>query len=384
MNKNLVGGSWVEGSAVVADLNPSDTSDCIGDFASADRDQTNEAIAAAREAAVTWGKGGIQQRAEALDLIGEQILSRKNELGTLLSREEGKILAEGIGEVVRAGQIFKFFAGEAVRIAGASIDSVRPGVGVEVTAEPIGVIGIITPWNFPIAIPAWKIAPALAFGNTVVFKPAGLVPASAQALTQIIADSGLPDGVFNLVMGSGQEVGATIVESPAVDHALKPETQMGPVVDDSQLEQDLAYIDVGRKEGAEVVTGGARLERDTDGYYLGPTLFAETDNAMRINREEIFGPIAAVIRVLDYEEALHVANDTEFGLSAGICTTSLKHASHFKRHSDAGMVMINLPTAGVDYHVPFGGRGHSSFGSREQGQAAVQFYTTTKTAYVNP
>ena len=476
MNKNLVGGSWVEGSAVVADLNPSDTSDCIGDFASADRDQTNEAIAAAREAAVTWGKGGIQQRAEALDLIGEQILSRKNELGTLLSREEGKILAEGIGEVVRAGQIFKFFAGEAVRIAGASIDSVRPGVGVEVTAEPIGVIGIITPWNFPIAIPAWKIAPALAFGNTVVFKPAGLVPASAQALTQIIADSGLPDGVFNLVMGSGQEVGATIVESPAVDavsftgsvstgrgilvktaerqarvqlemggknplvvlddadldtavecalngafystgqrctassrlivtdgicdrfvnrlvermkaltvdHALKPETQMGPVVDDSQLEQDLAYIDVGREEGAEVVTGGARLERDTDGYYLGPTLFAETDNAMRINREEIFGPIAAVIRVLDYEEALHVANDTEFGLSAGICTTSLKHASHFKRHSDAGMVMINLPTAGVDYHVPFGGRGHSSFGSREQGQAAVQFYTTTKTAYVNP
>ena len=476
MNKNLVGGSWVEGSAVVADLNPSDTSDCIGDFASADRDQTNEAIAAAREAAVTWGKGGIQQRAEALDLIGEQVLSRKNELGTLLSREEGKILAEGIGEVVRAGQIFKFFAGEAVRIAGASIDSVRPGVGVEVTAEPIGVIGIITPWNFPIAIPAWKIAPALAFGNTVVFKPAGLVPASAQALTQIIADSGLPDGVFNLVMGSGQEVGATIVESPAVDavsftgsvstgrgilvktaerqarvqlemggknplvvlddadldtavecalngafystgqrctassrlivtdgicdrfvnrlvermkaltvdHALKPETQMGPVVDDSQLEQDLAYIDVGRKEGAEVVTGGARLERDTDGYYLGPTLFTETDNAMRINREEIFGPIAAVIRVLDYEEALHVANDTEFGLSAGICTTSLKHASHFKRHSDAGMVMINLPTAGVDYHVPFGGRGHSSFGSREQGQAAVQFYTTTKTAYVNP
>ena len=476
MNKNLVGGSWVEGSAVVADLNPSDTSDCIGDFASADRDQTNEAIAAAREAAVTWGKGGIQQRAEALDLIGEQILSRKNELGTLLSREEGKILAEGIGEVVRAGQIFKFFAGEAVRIAGASIDSVRPGVGVEVTAEPIGVIGIITPWNFPIAIPAWKIAPALAFGNTVVFKPAGLVPASAQALTQIIADSGLPDGVFNLVMGSGQEVGATIVESPAVDavsftgsvstgrgilvktaerqarvqlemggknplvvlddadldtavecalngafystgqrctassrlivtdgicdrfvnrlvermealtvdHALKPETQMGPVVDDSQLEQDLAYIDVGREEGAEVVTGGARLERDTDGYYLGPTLFTETDNAMRINREEIFGPIAAVIRVLDYEEALHVANDTEFGLSAGICTTSLKHASHFKRHSDAGMVMINLPTAGVDYHVPFGGRGHSSFGSREQGQAAVQFYTTTKTAYVNP
>ncbi len=476
MEQSFIGGRWVDGGTAVADVNPSDTSDCIGNFAWTDRDQTNEAICAAREAAASWGESGIHRRAEVLDLIGSEILSRKDELGALLSREEGKILAEGIGEVERAGHIFKFFAGEAVRIAGASLGSVRPGVDVEITSEPVGVVGIITPWNFPIAIPAWKIAPALAFGNTVVFKPAALVPASAQALTRIIAGSGLPAGVFNLVMGSGQEVGDAIVESPVVDavsftgsvatgrailvktaarqarvqlemggknpqvvlddadletavdcalngafystgqrctassrlvvtddihdrfvsrlvekmeamtvdHALKPGTQMGPVVDDGQLEQDLTYIEVGRSEGAELVTGGSRLERDTRGYYLAPTLFAETNNAMRINREEIFGPIASVIRVRDYEEALHVANDTDFGLSAGICTTSLKHSSHFKRHSNAGMVMVNLPTAGVDYHVPFGGRGHSSFGSREQGQAAVQFYTTTKTTYVNP
>lgn len=476
MNKSYIGGDWVEGRAVIADLNPSDTSDCIGDFASLDRDQTNTAIAVAREATKTWRENGIHRRAEILDHIGNEVLSRKEELGTLLSREEGKTLPEGMGEVERAGHIFKFFAGEAVRIAGTSMESVRPGVDVEITREPVGVVGIITPWNFPIAIPAWKIAPALAFGNTVVFKPATLVPATAHALARIITDSGLPSGVFNLVMGSGGEVGNSIVESPVVDavtftgsvetgrnvlvktaerqarvqlemggknplvvlddaeletavecalngafystgqrctassrlivtegihdrfvarlvermeglvvdNALKPGTQMGPVVDDSQLEQDLMYIDVGCSEGAEMVTGGSRLERDTEGYFLAPTLFTETNNAMRINREEMFGPIATVLRVRDYEEALSVANDTDFGLSAGICTASLTHSSHFKRNSEAGMVMVNLPTAGVDYHVPFGGRRSSSFGPREQGQAAAQFYTATKTSYVNP
>ena len=476
MNRSYIGGRWVEGGTAVADLNPSDTSDRIGDFAAADAAQTREAIEAARGAAPSWRGSGIHRRAEILDFIGNAILARKETLGTLLSREEGKVRAEGVAEVERAGHIFKFFAGEAVRITGASMDSVRPGVDVEIAREPVGVVGIITPWNFPIAIPAWKIAPALAFGNTVVFKPAALVPATAHALARIIADSGLPAGVFNLVMGAGGEVGAAIVESRlvdavtftgsvetgrgvlvrtaqrqarvqlemggknplvvlddaeletavdcalngafystgqrctassrlivtagihdrfvdrlvermqslVVDHALKPGTQMGPVVDDSQLEQDLMYIEVGRSEGAEMMTGGVRLERETEGYYLAPTLFTQTHNAMRINREEVFGPIAAVIRVRDYDEALNVANDTDFGLSAGICTTSLKHASHFKRHSAAGMVMVNLPTAGVDYHVPFGGRRGSSFGPREQGQAAAQFYTATKTTYVNP
>jgi aldehyde dehydrogenase (NAD+) len=168
-----------------------------------------------------------------------------------------------------------------------------------------------------------------------------------------------------------------------VDNALKPGTDIGPVVDQTQLDQDLAYLDLGRKEGAKVI-GGDILGRETEGYYLQPALFTDTHNGMRINREEIFGPVASVIRVKDYEEALAVANDTPFGLSSGICTTSLKHAAHFKRNAQAGMVMVNLPTAGVDYHVPFGGRKGSSYGSREQGRYAAEFYTMVKTAYTLP
>jgi aldehyde dehydrogenase (NAD+) len=476
VNRSYVDGSWIEGKAALKNINPSDITDCIGEFESVDRSQTNKAIEVANHSATAWQEIGIHRRAEILDNIGNEILKRKHELGTLLSREEGKVLPEGVGEVERAGHVFKFFAGEAVRISGSSMESVRPGVDVEISREPLGLVGIITPWNFPIAIPAWKIAPALAFGNTVVFKPATLVPASAHALTQIIADSGLPPGVFNFVMGSGSEVGAAIVESPLVnavtftgsvetgrnvliktaerqarvqlemggknplvvlddadleiavecalngafystgqrctassrlivtqgihdrfvarlvermedlkvDHALKPGTQMGPVVDEKQLQQDLQYLEVGRSEGAKLVTGGMQLERKTKGYYLAPTLFVETNNKMRVNQEEIFGPIATVVRVKDYEEALSISNDTSFGLSAGICTTSLKFSSHFKRKSEAGMVMVNLPTAGVDYHVPFGGRRNSSFGPREQGQSAVEFYTATKTSYISP
>jgi alpha-ketoglutaric semialdehyde dehydrogenase len=167
----------------------------------------------------------------------------------------------------------------------------------------------------------------------------------------------------------------------AVDDALKPGSQIGPVVDQKQLDQDLSYIGIGRDEGARLAWGGERLNRETPGFYLQPALFTETRNDMRINREEIFGPVATVIQVAGYDEALAVANDTPFGLSAGICTGSLKHAQHFKQNSEAGMVMVNLPTAGVDYHVPFGGRKGSSYGPREQGRYAVEFYTTVKTSY---
>jgi aldehyde dehydrogenase (NAD+) len=412
-------------------------------------------------------------RGAILDQIGSEILARKEELGRLLSREEGKTLVEGIGEVTRAAQIFRFFAAETVRLRGDHLDSVRPGLEVDVTREPVGVVGIITPWNFPIAIPAWKIAPALAYGNTVVFKPADLVPGSAWALSEIISRSGLPAGVFNLVMGRGSEVGSTIIDSPSVNaisftgsvdtgrrilatasarlakvqlemggknpliilddadldtavncavqgayfstgqrctassrfvvqkgiyprfiqamterlsalrvgHALSPDTEIGPVVDASQLEQDEQYLQIGRAEGARLAVGGDRLARDHQGYYLSPALFADANNGMRIAREEIFGPVACAIPAASYDEALAIANDTPFGLSAGICTTSLKHATHFKRHAQAGMVMVNVPTAGVDYHVPFGGRKQSSYGSREQGSYAAEFYTTVKTAY---
>jgi aldehyde dehydrogenase (NAD+) len=473
---NLVAGKWVSSPEANRNLNPSNLDDVVGEYARADAAQAREAIAAAAAAAAAWARGNLQERADLLDRIGSAILERRTELGTLLSREEGKTLPEGIGEAARAGYIFKFFAGEVVRLTGEKIPSTRPGVDVEITREPIGVVGIITPWNFPLAIPAWKIAPALAHGNCVVFKPADLVPGCGWALAEIISHAGAPPGVFNLVMGRGAVVGEAIITSPEVagvsftgsvetgravarravermakvqlemggknplvivddadlavavncatqgayvstgqrctassrfivtegihdrfvaatierlkalkvDDALKEGTEIGPVVDQTQLDQDLKYLDVGRKEGAKLAFGGERLERSRKGFYLSPALFTESTNAMRINREEIFGPVASVIRVRDYEEALAVANDTPFGLSSGIVTTSLKHASHFKRNSQAGMVMVNLPTAGVDYHVPFGGRKASSYGPREQGRYAAEFYTTVKTAYTAP
>ena len=350
----------------------------------------------------------------------------------------------------------------------------RPGVGVEITREAVGVVGIITPWNFPIAIPAWKIAPALAHGNTIVFKPAELVPESAWTIVDILHRAGLPKGVLNLVMGKGSVVGQAMLDSPdlnaitftgsvgtgkrvaaaSVEHmrkfqlemggknplvvlddadlavgcrvrastapifstgqrctassrlvvtegihdrfvaalkerleklvigdALDAKTQIGPVVDASQLKQDEDYIAIGSQEGANLAFGGERLDRETPGFYLSRRCSPRATNAMRISREEIFGPVANVIRVKDYDEALAVANDTPFGLTSGICTSSLKHATHFQRNSEAGMVMVNLPTAGVDFHVPFGGRKGSSYGPREQGRYAAEFYTTVKTAY---
>ena len=473
---NYIAGEWVAGAAATLDRNPSDIADVVGEFAQADEAQAREAIAAAKRAFAAWSTGSIQNRADILDRAGTEILARKDELGRLLSREEGKTLPEGIGEAMRAGYIFKFFAGEALRLSGEKIPSVRPGVDVEVTREPIGTVALITPWNFPIAIPAWKIAPALAYGNTVVMKPADLVPGCAWALADILARAGLPPGVFNLVMGRGSVVGEVLVTHPdvagisftgsvetgraiaqkaigrmaklqlemggknplvvvddadvatavncatqgayfstgqrctassrlivtagihdrfveamkqklatlKVDDALAPGTDIGPVVDDKQLEQDLKYIDIGRSEGAKLAHGGERVKRAKDGYYLAPALFTDATNSMRIAREEIFGPVAAVIRAKDYDDALAIANDTEFGLCAGIVTSSLKHASHFKRHAQAGMVMVNLPTAGVDYHVPFGGRKGSSYGPREQGRYAAEFYTSVKTAYTAP
>ncbi len=473
LNKNYINGEWVEGKAVRENINPSDLSDMVGEYAQADRAQAEAAIAAARAAYPAWQATTPQQRADILETAGAELLARKDEIGRLLSREEGKPLANGIAETMRAAQIFKFYAQEALRIEGVAIASVRPGVEVTITREALGVVGLICPWNFPIAIPAWKMAPALAFGNTVVFKPADLVPGTAWALIEILSRAGLPKGVVNLVMGRGSVVGQAMLDSKdvnaisftgsvetgakvatacaargakfqlemggknplivlddanldaavaasidgafyqtgqrctassrlivqskvhdayvekmvaamqalKVDHALKEGTQVGPVVDEAQMAQDEKYIAIGRAEGAELVWGGERLNRDTKGHYLSPALFTGTDNRMRINREEVFGPVASVIKVGSYDEALAVANDTPFGLSSGIFTTSLKYASDFRKKSAAGMAMINLPTAGVDYHVPFGGRKGSSYGAREQGRHAADFYTAIKTAY---
>jgi aldehyde dehydrogenase (NAD+) len=473
MKQNWIGGAWADGKSVSRNINPSDLSDLVGEYAQADAEQTRAAVSAARDAFAKWSLSTPQQRFDALDAVGSEILARKAELGDLLAREEGKTLPEAIGEVGRAGQIFKFFAGEALRIAGEKLASVRPGLEVDITREPVGVVGIIAPWNFPIAIPAWKIAPAIAYGNCVVFKPADAVPGSAWALAEILSRSGLPAGVFNLTMGRGSQVGQALLTDRRVDaisftgsvatgrkvaqqciermakfqlemggknplvvlddadlatavncavqggffstgqrctassrivvtegihdrfvaatvEAMKKlnvgdargkGVDIGPVVDQAQLDQDLEYVAIARKEGGQLAFGGEVLERATKGHYLSPALITGTNNAMRISREEVFGPVCNVVRAKDYDEALAIANDTEFGLSSGIVTTSLKHATHFRRHAQAGMVMVNAPTAGVDYHVPFGGRKGSSYGPREQGRYAVEFFTTVKTAY---
>ena len=473
---NLIDGRQMDSADRMTDINPSNLKDVVGEFATASATDLQQAIQSAKAALKKWSQTTPQERFDVLDRAGTEILARKDELGRLLSREQGKPLADGIGEAARAGAIFKFFAGEAVRPGGEKIDSTRPGIDVEITREPVGIVAAITPWNFPLAIPAWKIAPALACGNCVVFKPAELVPASPWTLVDIVQRAGLPPGVLNLVMGPGARIGAALAASPdvdavsftgsqatgpsvaaaavkngarvqlemggknplivlddadlntavsvavngayfqagqrctassrlivtegihdrfvdatiarmkalVIDDALKPGTEIGPVVDERQLEKNLKYVDIGRKEGARLVEGGGLLKRETDGYYMAPALFTESSATMQINRDEIFGPVASVIRVKNYEEALAVANATEFGLSAGIVTTSLKHASHFKRHSQSGLVMVNLPTAGLDYHVPFGGRKKSSYGPREQGTYAKDFYTVVKTAYVAP
>lgn len=469
--QNLIGGQWVAGRDTAPNVNPSNTGDIIGHYARGDASSVDAAVEAARAAFPAWSGASPQLRHDVLEGAAARILARKDELGRLLSREEGKTLPEGIGEVTRAAQIFRFFAGEALRLTGDILQSVRPGVEVFVEREPLGVVGLITPWNFPIAIPVWKAAPALAYGNCVILKPADLTPGCAWEIASILRDAGCPDGVFNLVMGRGSSVGARMVEHPGIDaisftgsvatgrrigmqcmeagkkvqmemggknpmvvlddadldvavaacvngaffstgqrctassrlivtdrihdaflekltqattalrvgDALDPATQIGPVVDQNQLEQNLRYVALAREEGCEVIGGDAL---DGQGYFQRPAIFAGATNAMRSSREEIFGPCASVIRVADYDAALDAANDTDFGLSAGICTTSLKLASHFRRHAQAGMIMVNLPTAGVDYHVPFGGRKGSSYGPREQGSYAREFYTHVKTSYV--
>ena len=474
IGKNFINGEWVDGANAVPDVNPSNLDDVVAEFTQVSAEQTQSAVAAAKQAFRKWSQGSIQQRFEILDGIGNEILARREELGTLLSREEGKTRPEGIGEAARAGNIFKFFAGEVLRLSGEVLPSVRPGLEVEITREPVGVIGLITPWNFPLAIPAWKIA-LRRHGNCVP-QAGGERSLLVLGLAEILSRSGLPPGVFNLTTGRGSVVGNTLVTSPDVDaisftgsvpvgrtiarqamdtmkkvqlemggknpqvvlddanldiavngavqsaffstgqrctassrlivtegihdrfvqamiermrtlkidDALKAGTDIGPVVDKAQLEQDLSYVEIGQSEGAKLVQGGERVKRATDGFYMTPALFTESTQAMRINREEIFGPVASVIRVRDYDEALAVANDTPFGLVAGICTDSLKVATHFKRNAQAGMVMVNLPTAGVDYHVPFGGRKGSSYGPREQGRYAREFYTVVKTTYTNP
>jgi acyl-CoA reductase-like NAD-dependent aldehyde dehydrogenase len=477
MTETLELSHWIDGEKVTTERpgeshNPSDTRDIVARTPDGGEAEVNAAAAAAKAAFPGWSEASPEVRADVLDRASNILFERREQVGRLLSREEGKTLPEGIGETVRAARILKYFGGEALRLHGQNLMSVRPGVEIQTYRQAVGVYGLITPWNFPIAIPAWKMAPAIAFGNTVVIKPAGPTPATAEALVSILHEAGLPKGVVNMVIGRGG-VGQAIVDHPDVDaisftgsqgvgagvalgaikrqarvqlemggknplivmddadldravqialdgsffatgqrctassrlivhdgihdrfvaalgervaalrvgDALDPETQMGPAVSEDQMETSYRYIDAARGDGGRIVTGGERLKLDKPGWYVQPTLIADTLPDMRINTEEVFGPVASTIRVGSYEEALQIANGVEFGLSAGIVTSSLKHARDFQRRARAGMVMVNLPTAGVDYHVPFGGSKKSSYGAREQGFAAVEFFTQTKTAY---
>ena len=471
---NLVSGERVAGDGEIENVNPSDVSDVIGRYAQASASQLDATLETARSAQAEWSKYQPERKQAVLMAVGSELMARAEELGTLLSREEGKPLAEGKGEVYRAGQFFTYYAAECLRQIGENADSVRAGVEIDVRREPVGVVAVISPWNFPTATASWKIAPALCYGNAVVWKPANVTPASAVALTEVIAKQEIPKGLFSLVMGSGRNVGQRLVESPAVNaisftgsvpvgkaiaaaaiqnltkvqmemgsknalavmddadidlavtlalggafggsgqkctassrlivhdaihdafveklvagakamrvgHALEDNTQMGPVVSEDQLRQNLDYIDLGKSEGAELACGGTRLEMPHKGFYMSPGVFLNTTNDMRINREEMFAPLTSVIKVGSYDEALATTNDTNFGLTSGIVTRDLARATHFRRNAQTGVVTVN-PTAGTDYHVPFGGRGDSSYGPREQGKAAAEFYTTVKTAYIS-
>jgi len=472
-NSLYIGGEWQSGVSTIANINPSDISQNLGNFAQANTAQVHQAISAAKHAQPIWEKTPLERKQAVLQGIGDELIARCDELGRLLSSEEGKPFLEGRGEIYRAGQFFQYFAAEVLRQIGDSAASVRPGVSVEVTREAVGVVAIISPWNFPTATAAWKIAPALAFGNSVIWKPANLTPASAVALTEIIHRQGLPAGTFNLVLGSGSEVGNVLINSTEVNgvsftgsvdtgrkiaaatapnfvrcqlemgsknalivaddadiniaveatiagsfsgagqkctassrlvvmdgihdayvealikrmselkvgHALKDGVFMGPVVDGKQLDANFDWIDTARQSGGELAFGGERLNLEHEGFYMSPTLFINTKNDWSVNQEEVFAPMASVIRVADLEEAIATTNDTRFGLTSGIITQSLRTSALFKQQAQTGCVMVNLPTAGTDYHVPFGGRKESSFGPREQGQYAKEFYTVVKTAY---
>jgi 2,5-dioxopentanoate dehydrogenase len=481
--KNLIDGRWADSSngATFENRNPANTAEVLGNFPAATREDTRRAIAAARAALPKWAGMPAPARGAILDKASQIIAGRMDEMAAALTREEGKTLAEAKGEAIRARDLFRYFGGEGWRSKGDLLPGTVNDELIFTRREPLGVIGMITPWNFPLAIPAWKIAPALAYGNTIVFKPATFAPHTSLLLVEALMEAGLPPGVLNYVTGSGREVGDEIVCSPqvhgisftgsyavgtriyaqaiknltrvqlemggknptvvlndakldvAVDIAVRGgfgltgqactatsrviveegiaddfvnalaeaarklkvgdgldgSTQMGPAVSQDQLETDLSYVKIGQQEGAKLVTGGdvarpavSSGER-SGGFFVQPTVFDQVDPQMRIAQEEIFGPVIAVIRAKNVDDAIEKANGIGFGLSAGIVTNNMHAALTFAERIDAGVVKINEPTTGLAPHVPFGGFKHSSANTfKEQGNAAIDFYTRIKTVYL--
>lgn len=480
MYSNYIAGEWKPAASgeTTENRNPANIDDLIGRFSSSDAGEVNAAITAAEEAFESWRQTSPIARANILYKAAEILASRQNDVGRELTREEGKTLKEGIGETGRAIQILRYVAGEIQQPSGEHYPSMNPRTLLYTVREPLGPVGIITPWNFPIAIPAWKIAPAIGFGNTVVFKPASLTPLSAVRFVEALHEAGLPAGVVNLVLGGAGKVGNAIVrderitaisftgseqvgkqlkkivadrntklqlelggKNPAIvladadmEHAithlvtgamwstgqkctatsraivdrriadelttklterirglkvgdpLAGETQIGPVIDEGALERIVGDIDRGKSEGAEVLAGGSRLGEDgrEKGFFVAPTLFGGVDPNSTLGQDELFGPVLGVIPVDGYEEAIAVANKVRYGLSASIFTRDLGKAMAFARDIQAGIVHVNSETPGAEPQVPFGGYKSSSSYSREQGKASREFFTQTKTVYIDP
>ncbi len=473
--RNYIGGEWV-GGETFENRNPANTDDLVGLCVKGRPADVEAAATAAADALPGWSALPAPARGAFLFKVADVLDRRFEEISTGLTREEGKTLPEAKGEVRRAINIFRYFAGEGARLPGFIVPSERDRVETFAFRRPVGVVGLVTPWNFPIAIPAWKLAPALICGNTAVLKPATNAPLSSWRMVEACHEAGIPKGVVNLVAGSGAEVGRALVAAPPlkavsftgscqIGHALHAQAsarrmriqlemggknptivladaafdlavenvvnasffstgqrctatsraiveasiydrflaalvertrglkvgngleagvEVGPAIDQAQLDIDLRYIDVGRKESGEPLVGGRRLSGPgyDRGYFIAPTIFAGVTEEMTIAREEIFGPILAVMKADDFEDALRMANNVSFGLSASIQTTNVSRVFEYLHRMEAGLLMVNLPSAGIEYQVPFGGTKDSSFGPKEQGQTALDFYTDYKTVYL--
>jgi acyl-CoA reductase-like NAD-dependent aldehyde dehydrogenase len=477
---NLIGGQWqaATGGVTTSDRNPARKDEVLAVFPSAGREDAARGAEAAAKAFPAWAATPLPKRGDILRKAADLLEQRLDDVAAALTREEGKTLGESKGEVARGVSLLRYYSGEALQPTGDVYPSASPGTFLYAERVPLGPVALITPWNFPVAIPTWKLAPALVFGNTVVFKPAELTPLTAWHLTDVLDKAGLPPGVLNLVVGKGSQVGQALVESPhikaisftgsntvgsrlaaqcaergikfqlemggknpvvvlgdadldkaveltiagamlstgqkctatsrvivhrdvvnafrdrlaaraaglKVGDGMKPDTYMGPLVSEDAEKTVLEYIDVGKAEGARLIAGGTKLRGgDYDGgYFVAPTVFDRVRPDMRIAQEEIFGPVVGVIEARDFDEAVALANDSRFGLSASVVTRDLGLAMRFIREIQAGIVHVNSQTAGAEPQVPFGGFKGSSSGTREQGKAAREFFTQIKTVYLDP
>lgn len=476
--KNYINGEWTESRSgkTFSNINPANTDEVVGLFQASSAEDVNDACAAAVAAQQAWAELPATRRGEYLFKAAELLEARLAQLGEEMTREEGKTLPEAIGEVKRAINIFRYFGGEGSRQFTYQVPSERENVVCYTIRKPLGTVALITPWNFPSAIPAWKLAPALVSGNTVVIKPASLAPLSSYRLVEALHEAGIPRGVINYVTGSGGAVGDPLTSHPSIraisftgstsvgnalyakvserkiriqlemggknptivlndadlDYAadtlingaffstgqkctacsraviecsifeplvekliektrklkvgngLEQGVQIGPAVDADQLNTDLEYIEIAKKEGAELLCGGNRLSGGAydKGYFIEPAIFSNVRSEMRIAQEEVFGPVLALMVAENLDDAVRIANDVKFGLSASIISKDLTRVHQFINRIEAGLITVNLPTAGVEYQLPFGGTKESSYGMREQGPQALDFYSETRTVYL--